>query len=942
MRHVTEKTTILTVAILAMVLAASATPATAASVYEELCVECHENSLTETVNDDWDFIPRPPGDLEGLVHLDLDCTDCHADLSETDPYDGHEDVAELVECADCHEDEAEVIAASVHGPDIGEGLEPEPRCAECHGVHTIRTVDHPRSATAPALIAEMCGRCHHEGADIELYEELDPDDLAANFSLSVHGSALFDRGLVAVANCTTCHGAHATFPTGDERSPVHADNVAETCGQCHDRIVENHRAIVRTELWTEAPERVPSCSDCHGEHESVRSASIVANATCLECHGNDGPGYVADDHGAVYVDSAGLADSVHARLACVQCHSDVTPNDEERPCATSEAATDCSVCHAAIESEYTAGIHGRLMAEGDADAPGCSDCHDPHNTLAKDDPRSPTYSRNVPELCASCHREGAPAAMRSTNGGATAVTSYRDSVHGNAHYDAGLVVAPGCADCHSAHGELPASEPESTVHRDNIEKTCSRCHEGIDVLYRQGVHWRGNGDSESTESAEHELPSCADCHSSHSIASADGGDFREQVISQCGNCHEPEVSTYFDTYHGKISRLGTHGVAKCHDCHGSHVILPMDDPDSLLSEANRVETCAKCHPGSHEGFTTYLTHATHRDREKYPWLFWAYWGMMTVLITVMGSFLLHSVGWLLRLVLDRAWKGHQPARGSLAGKHVRRFTPIQRTMHLFTMVSFLSLALSGMALKFSYMPWAGLMSNVLGGGEAMGLLHRAGAFGLLIVMVLHIRDLREQRRRSKTGWRGVLLGPNSILFNLRDVRELGQTLKWFVGLGPRPRYGRYTYWEKFDYFDVAWGSIIIGGSGTLLWFPEVFTHVIPGWFLNVATILHGIEALLAVAFIFTIHFFNTHFRPDKFPIDTVVFTGSMPVEELEHDRPDEYQALVEAGELEEALVEAPDEATKRAAKIVGFIALTLGLLLVALIVYTIFFGGHGL
>ena len=82
-----------------------------------------------------------------------------------------------------------------------------------------------------------------------------------------------------------------------------------------------------------------------------------------------------------------------------------------------------------------------------------------------------------------------------------------------------------------------------------------------------------------------------------------------------------------------------------------------------------------------------------------------------------------------------------------------------------------------------------------------------------------------------------------------------------------------TYWEKFDYWAVFWGMAIIGGSGLMLWFPEAFARVLPGWVFNIALLVHGEEALLAVGFIFTIHFFNSHLRPDKFPMDMVIFTG---------------------------------------------------------------------
>ena len=96
-------------------------------------------------------------------------------------------------------------------------------------------------------------------------------------------------------------------------------------------------------------------------------------------------------------------------------------------------------------------------------------------------------------------------------------------------------------------------------------------------------------------------------------------------------------------------------------------------------------------------------------------------------------------------------------------------------------------------------------------------------------------------------------------------------MKWFVGKGPRPNYGRWTYWEKFDYLAVFWGVAIIGFSGLVLWFPVFFTKFFPGWVINVSQIIHSDEALLAVGFIFTVHFFNTHFRPEAFPMDTVIF-----------------------------------------------------------------------
>ena len=117
-----------------------------------------------------------------------------------------------------------------------------------------------------------------------------------------------------------------------------------------------------------------------------------------------------------------------------------------------------------------------------------------------------------------------------------------------------------------------------------------------------------------------------------------------------------------------------------------------------------------------------------------------------------------------------------------------------------------------------------------------------------------------------------------------------------MGFGPRPNFDRFTYWEKFDYWAVFWGMGIIGGSGFILWFPKFWARFLPGDLFNVALLIHGEEALLATVFIFTIHFFNGHLRPEKFPMDTVIFTGVVPLEEVEHERPAEYERLVAEGQ----------------------------------------------
>jgi cytochrome b subunit of formate dehydrogenase len=274
-----------------------------------------------------------------------------------------------------------------------------------------------------------------------------------------------------------------------------------------------------------------------------------------------------------------------------------------------------------------------------------------------------------------------------------------------------------------------------------------------------------------------------------------------------------------------------------------------------------------------------------------------------------------------------------------ARRHLQyqRFTRLSRALHVIMIVSFMSLALTGLTLKFSYTGWARALSRLLGGFETAGYLHRSAAVMMIGLFVTHLVDLSRRKSHEFGSWKALLFGPDTMLFTRRDGQEFAGSIKWFLGKGPRPMYGRWTYWEKFDYFAVFWGMMVIGSTGLMLWFPEFFTLVLPGWLLNVATIIHSDEALLAVGFIFTVHFFNTHLRPEKFPMDLVIFTGRMPVEELQADKPAEYEALIAAGKLDEHLVEPYQPIVIRSVRIFGWTALTIGFVIVVWIIYAMVF-----
>jgi hypothetical protein len=161
--------------------------------------------------------------------------------------------------------------------------------------------------------------------------------------------------------------------------------------------------------------------------------------------------------------------------------------------------------------------------------------------------------------------------------------------------------------------------------------------------------------------------------------------------------------------------------------------------------------------------------------------------------------------------------------------------------------------------------------------------------------------------------------------------------RWFFNRGQMPRFDRWTYWEKFDFLAVFWGMFAIGLSGLMLWFPEVSSYIFPGWVINMATVVHSEEAFLAAIFIFTVHFFNNHFVPDKFPLEPNIFTGRYPLSALRRERPLEYERLVALGRLEELKREGPGILTQLLASLIGLTSLLLGLFLTGLILWASWF-----
>jgi len=264
---------------------------------------------------------------------------------------------------------------------------------------------------------------------------------------------------------------------------------------------------------------------------------------------------------------------------------------------------------------------------------------------------------------------------------------------------------------------------------------------------------------------------------------------------------------------------------------------------------------------------------------------------------------------------------------------VRRFDRATRWLHVVIMTTFLGLSATGLPLLFSDAPWARAMAALFGGFHGAGIAHRIFGATLLAAVVWHVANVFW--RKFVRGERGLFWGPDSMTPQPRDVVQFFQQMRWFLGAGPQPHFEHFTYWEKFDYWAVLWGTAIMGAAGLILWFPVAASRILPGWMFNVALFVHGAEASLAIGFIFVVHFFNGHLRPGKFPMDMVIFTGSVPDHELRQERRAEYDRLHASGRLEGLAVPEPSPAAVRRGRVVGTAGLALGIGLVVLIVYAV-------
>ena len=727
------------------------------------------------------------------------------------------------------------------------------------------------------------------------------------------------------------------------RSPVFAGNRAWVTFAAVLSFLALSKLSAAQQVWSAPKDPDQRCLQCHGQPKIAslnpqERLSMVGTWLDVESRPPETKppvtkltGHEPPVRPGLYVVRGSLAGSVHEDTKCVECHEDAqrlphTPSLNLQTCATA--------CHANEVKAFASSSHMDALVKGTDLAPGCATCHGGHDITKLSDRHSATNRLNRAQLCGDCHKRHT--ADADSTDPKVRVTDYLASTHGRAVSN-GLISAATCADCHGAHAVLGAKDPASTVNRANIPGTCGQCHVGILEKYVTSVH--GEKLAENNQKAA----VCTDCHTAHQISRAGTPAFLLDVINECGQCHDTHdrngdrAGTYYESYnrsyHGQVTRLGAGRAARCSDCHGSHEIRPLSDPKSRVAKANLISTCGQCHPNANARFVQFDPHADHRDAKNYPLLHGVWLYFMIMMSAVFTFFGVHTILWFMRSMLDRIHHG-KPHPHPKATTVLRRFTTVDRVNHALVAITFFGLTATGIPLVFSRQPWARKLADLCGGVEAAGLWHRFFAILLIINFIIHFATLAQRFRRSTVAisWRHWVFGPNSLMPRWKDAKDCFGMFRWFFGWGRRPSFDRWTYWEKFDYWAEVGGSMIIGGSGLMLWFPELASKILPGWLFNVAMIIHGYEALLAIGFIFTIHFFNAHIRPGTFPVDEVIFTGTLPEHELKEQRPDEYKRLVDTGKLESIRVPAPARPRRALWVTIAIVSVGVGVTLLTLII----------
>jgi cytochrome b subunit of formate dehydrogenase len=600
----------------------------------------------------------------------------------------------------------------------------------------------------------------------------------------------------------------------------------------------------------------------------------TANAQeCLECHG-DKTLTSADSAGhefSLFVDDSTFQASAHAGMDCATCHTGITeiPHAEDLP------AVNCGECHSSEVEVYQ--WHGRLKVGVGEDIPKCADCHGKHDILASSNKLSHTNPLNLPATCGNCH-EDVDLVKKHQIPMDKPVEVFESSVHGKASLG-GIHLAATCNDCHSSNGTahiiLAPGDTRSSINHFNIPQTCGRCHSSIESDYWEGIH------GELVTKGEVDSPVCTDCHGEHGILSPDNPLSRVSPAriaeATCSPCHESarlnekygipsgRLKTWVDSYHGLKSKAGDLTVANCASCHGAHRILPESDPASSVNPANLQKTCGHCHPGITPAIAGKPIHGTPGVSTT-PAANIVRYIYMVAIVIIIGSMAIH---WLFDL--------RKQIKKVNEGRQLQRMTIGEVWQHTFLMISFIVLVISGFSLRFSEAWWVQFLFGFEGGFPVRGIIHRVSAVVLVLTAVWHVIWLSSHRGRQFM---------RDIFPSKHDFAQFFQMTSYNLGIRKEaPKFARFSYVEKAEYWALVWGTAIMAITGFFLWFENVAVKWFPKGFLDVMLVIHYYEAWLATLAILIWHMYSTVFSPSVYPMNPSWYTGKMPAEMYRHEHP---------------------------------------------------------
>jgi len=226
-------------------------------------------------------------------------------------------------------------------------------------------------------------------------------------------------------------------------------------------------------------------------------------------------------------------------------------------------------------------------------------------------------------------------------------------------------------------------------------------------------------------------------------------------------------------------------------------------------------------------------------------------------------------------------------------KKITRFDIHQIIQHAGLMVSFTLLVVTGLPLKFHDWAISQWWIGVWGGIEVTRSVHHFAAWVMIIVCLYHLVYIAYSTLVLKRPF------PIKMIPSSQDYIGYYQEMAYFLGLRKeKPKYDRFNWREKFDYWAIFWGMPVMAGSGFIMMYPVFVTKYFPGWVVPAALVAHSDEAMLALIWIFLVHIFFNHFTPGIFPINMSIFTGKVPKERYRRDHPLESERLLGTDEKE--------------------------------------------